>query len=163
MTDQRDLLYEPIIRATASNFNLDPELLIAQVLIESSGDPFAFRYEPGFWTQYLVNRAPVQRPEGPLLACSYGLLQILGQTARERGYTGALPDLFDPAVGIRWGCEQLQYLRSRLPPETNYDIRALLASYNGGLGGNTHPPYRNAAYADKVLALRDQRKGTVSV
>lgn len=159
-----ECLYESIIAATALNYQLDPDLLCAQVLVESSGDPFAFRYEPGFWSQYLISRTPSARPEGPLLACSYGLLQILGQTARERGYVGQLSDLFDPAIGVRWGCEHLVYLRQRLP--VDYDVRALLASYNGGLSGNQHPPYRNAAYADKVLALRDQRaaaKGTLSV
>lgn len=149
-----EFLYGAHVLAAAREFNLDPELLHAQILVESAGDPWAFRFEPDFWHHYLVPKgSALLGGSGPLLACSYGLLQPLLQVCRERGFQGHPEDLFDPTVNLFWGCTQLVYLRAKLP--VDYDIRALLASYNGGLEGNLHPPYRNAAYAERVLAQRD--------
>lgn len=146
------LALRPLIQQHALAIRWDPWLLEAQILVESSGDHWAFRPEPAFYTQYIKdNPAWTHRPEGPLAACSYGLLQILFATAVDRGFPGRPEDLFDIQTNLHWGGRHLAYLREHV-----LDPAGILAAYNGGLNGNTFLPYRSQAYADKVLAQRAQ-------
>jgi soluble lytic murein transglycosylase-like protein len=146
MTPYRDLIEE-----VAGQCRLPLDLLTAQVLVESSGDPNAFRYERDFYDRYLRHATGTPRwlPYGPLAACSYGLLQILLVVAYEDGFEGRPEDLFDPYTGLLWGARHMQTLVEWAGP-TNY-VQALCA-YNGGKGGNERPPYRSQVYADRVFA-----------
>jgi len=71
---------------------------------------------------------------------SWGLMQVMGQTAREKGASSLyLSTLCDPAVGLAVGC---RILRQKLEAAGGDATRALLA-WNGGA---------NRDYADEVLA-----------
>lgn len=140
--------YRRLIEVQAQNFGLDPDLLEAQVLMESGDSPTAFRWEPAFWATYLVDRPAAIW--GPLGACSYGLLQILGQVALERDFHGLPQDLFVPGTNLYLGAKHLAWLRRQV----DGDLHAALAAYNGGLEGNQRAPFRNQGYLGKVLACR---------
>ena len=156
--------YRPEITAAAKAYGLDPLLVEAIVLTESSGNTDAFRFEPNYYNRLLKPKKlyPGQNPRR--ISSSYGLLQIMYDVAMERGYPKALPPehLFVPEVGLEWGCKHLRYLmdwaaefNTPLVPVSEQDrIEAVLASYNGGRGGNrpTDRPKRNAPYVRKVLS-----------
>ncbi len=144
--------HHDLIGRTATRYGIDPELLEAQVIVESSGDPNALRYEPAFFRTYVKgNPAAKAAHFGPLAACSYGLLQILLETAVDIGFPGQPWNLFDPAVGLEWGAKYFE----RLLVWAGGDYTRALCAFNGGKGGNARPPFRNQAYADRVWAAKE--------
>ncbi len=121
--------YPALIGKIASTYQLDPDLLEAQVIVESSGDPTAFRYEPAFFKHYIVGNGLAKGLHfGPLAACSFGLLQILLETALEDGFEGRPEDLFQPQIGLDCGARRLRKLRDL----AGGNPHAMLAAYNGG-------------------------------
>lgn len=117
-----------LAQSTAVQFGLNPLLVCALVEQESSWIPRACRSESAFYLAYIV---PLKLPdpvEASNRAISYGLLQILGETARELGFTGAFPDLLDPAQGLFWGCKKFAKCAALHPDSV---INQLLC-YNGG-------------------------------
>lgn len=138
--------YRGEVEAIARSFGLDPDLLHAQVLVESSGKTHSYRFEPGFWNRYLKDKPEWDGANPERVSASYGLLQILYVTAKEIGY-GDIPEhLFAPVTGLHWGAMKLAKLRDA----AGGDIQAALAAFNGGAGGNTKRPFRNQFYVDKV-------------
>jgi hypothetical protein len=96
-----------LARAAAAAHELDPALVCAVVEQESAWDTHAIRYEPGFRTRYV---APLGLPPSEEVArsISWGLMQVMGQVAREHGFGGKfLSALCDPAVGLDIGCAVL--------------------------------------------------------
>lgn len=112
--------------------NLPVHLLTAQIMQESDGDPMAFRYEHAFFERYIHDKPDAKGfAYGPLAACSYGLLQIMLETALEIGYTDRPELLFLPRVGLTWGAKRMAILWNLVGsiPST---YRVALAAYNGG-------------------------------
>jgi hypothetical protein len=139
------------VTASAAKYALSPELLAAQVLVESSGDPFAFRYEPAFFKTYIRGNAKAKAARfGPLAACSYGPLQILLETACELGFEGYPEELFNPARGVDLGAKYMATLLAW----AKGDYTKAWCAYNGGKGAVASLPYPNQVYADKVLAMK---------
>jgi soluble lytic murein transglycosylase-like protein len=139
------------VAAAAAKYALDPALLSAQVLVESSGDPFAFRFEKQFFDTYVRDKSAAKAVRfGPLAACSYGPLQILLEVACELGFTGYPEELFNPAIGVDWGAK---YLASLLAWAKG-DYAQAFAAYNGGKVGNNKVPLRNQAYVDRVMGMK---------
>ena len=122
---------------------LDLALVCAVVEQESAWNPWAMRYEPAFFAKYvapLYTNNKVGATEAYARGISWGLMQVMGQTAREKGASSLyLSTLCDPAVGLAVGC---RILRQKLEAAGGDAARALLA-WNGGA---------NADYADEVLA-----------
>jgi len=104
---------------------------------------------------------------------SWGLMQIMGATARERGFAdnnyhynasnkGWLTELCDPQVNLEWGCRHLRWM---LDHAGSFNIRAstqwqnadLAAAWNGGARimefVNAKPTgrYKNQSYVDRVV------------
>jgi len=82
-------------------------LVCAVVEQESAWDAHAIRYEPGFRTRYV---APLGLPSTEEVArsISWGLMQVMGQVAREHGFTRKfLSALCEPAAGLDIGCAVL--------------------------------------------------------
>lgn len=124
--------YDDQIQRIAAELHLPFDLLQAQVLQESSGYADAFRWEPAYYRHYIVgNPNAVAIGYGPLAACSYGLLQILFETAVEQGFKGRPEELFDPLTGLRAGAQYLRALWDRLGGTDDVYPQAL-AAYNGG-------------------------------
>lgn len=127
-----------LAKQIAEKHGLQPALVCAVIEQESSWDPNAMRYEPAFRTRYV---APLGLPPTEEIArsISWGLMQVMGQVAREHGYSGKfLAGLCDPTAGISIGCQVLQ---SKLSAAAGVVDRALQL-WNGGA---------NPDYAQQVL------------
>ena len=152
--------YRAEVEIMADRHGLTPDLVQAVCLVESSGQTHAYRLEPAFWDRYLKGKQEWDGANPERVSASYGLMQVMFPTAVEHGMARTEPPeyLFVPLIGLDYGC---RVLAKRLE-WANGDLRAALASYNGGkLGNAPGGPLRNAAYADKVLAklatLQSQR------
>jgi soluble lytic murein transglycosylase-like protein len=103
------------------------------------------RYEPAFFTKYvapLYTNNKVSASEAYARGFSWGLMQVMGQVAREFGFEPVfLSALCDPEQGLAIGCK---VLRKKFDAMAGDTTRALLAWNGGG----------NANYAAQVLARR---------
>jgi soluble lytic murein transglycosylase-like protein len=140
-------LYRAEIVAAAAAHDLDPDLVEAIVLTESSGQTDAFRFEPGFYARYLQGRPAYAGANPRRISSSYGLMQVMAVVAAEHGLTGDPEQLFVPGVGLEYGCRHLRMLLDW----AHGDVAAACAAYNGGKGGNAPGgPLRNEGYVRKV-------------
>jgi len=138
-----------LARIRAAQYELDPALVCAVCEQESGWNPWASRFEPGFQSKYvhpLVARREIKSFGASLAteivqrSCSFGLMQIMGQVARELECTAAfLTELCNPEVGLEYGCIQLK----RKLEAANQNVQTALLRYNGG---------GDPAYPAKVLA-----------
>ena len=145
--------FAPLIIEASKQTGVSPVLLAAVIHQESAGNPFAIRYEPAFFKKYVEDRTrktmlgyvPTRcsfETEARLRAHSFGLMQMMGQVLRERGFKGEfLTEALDPKTNLKWGSELLQTL---LLKHENTEIALL--RWNGG---------GNKAYAKEVLAHID--------
>lgn len=128
-----------LARDAAARYGLDAALVCALIEQESSWDTHAMRYEPGFRALYV---APLRLAPSEEIArsISWGLMQVMGQVAREHEFGGKfLSALCDPATGIDVGC---RVLVSKLAAASR-DVTRGLQRWNGGA---------NPDYAAQVLA-----------
>jgi soluble lytic murein transglycosylase-like protein len=123
---------------------LPPEVLCAQAERESGWDPYAVRFEPAFLSRYvapLYTAGEISATEAYTRSMSWGLVQIMGQTAREFGFAGKfLAELSDPATGLEYGARKLAACLRR----AKGDMKVALLAFNGG---------DQEAYPSEVLAL----------
>lgn len=132
-----------LARRTAAAHALKPALVCAVIEQESAWNPWAVRYEPGFLSRYvapLYTAGKLSATETYTRSMSWGLMQVMGQVARENGFAKAsLAELCDPITGIEFGCKILAVRMAR----AKGDATAALLAWNGGA---------NANYAAEVLA-----------
>ena len=126
-----------LAHAAADAQSLWPELVCAIVEQESAWDRWALRYEPAFYARYvepqLTRGAIVGEGEARARAFSWGLMQVMGQVAREHGFSGAsLAALCDPAACLAVGC---RVLAAKLAAAEGNVARALQL-WNGGSNPN---------------------------
>lgn len=146
-------LLTALVGQAARAARLPANLLAAQVLHESDGDPWAFRYELVYFRRMLLGKTTKGTPYGPLAACSYGLLQILYETALEVGFSGEPHQLFDPQTNLTLGATIMRNLWD-WAGGLDEDYARALSAYNGGKGTAQHgPPYPNQAYVDAVYQI----------
>jgi soluble lytic murein transglycosylase-like protein len=149
-----------LARKTAAAHALDPALVCAVCEQESAWNPWAIRYEPLFFAKYvapLYTNNKISATEAYARGFSWGLMQVMGQVAREHGYTEPfLSTLCDPSDSLEIACKVLRkkfdaadvaqtipYARNG-SPQLDVTARALLL-WNGG---------SNPAYPAQVLARR---------
>lgn len=131
--------YAPNLIVSAKKYNLDPLLVAAIICQESSGDPSERRLENGFYRRYIRpmnGRLDHFVPENVAVgleevarSTSWGLMQIMGQTARMVGFKGdSLADLLYPSTNLDVGC---RYFRQLLNSQGESVPKALL-KWNGG-------------------------------
>lgn len=132
-----------LVGEAAGKYGLDPVLLAAQVMQESSGDPLATRFEPAF--HWFYGQA-LDDAERRWQATSWGLMQVMGATARGLGFPG--PPFTDPAdaVPVEWLDLGAHYL-SKMKRLAFGDMMKALAYYNAGPGRAE----AGAAYAAAVM------------
>ena len=124
--------------------SLWPELVCAVVEQESAWNPWALRYEPSFYARYvqpqITSGSLTSETEARARAFSWGLMQVMGQVAREHGFAASsLAALCEPAVGLDVGC---RVLAAKLAAAEGNVGRALLLWNGGG----------NRGYSAAVLA-----------
>jgi soluble lytic murein transglycosylase-like protein len=133
-----------LARAAAAAHDLDAALVCAVAEQESAWNTWAVRYEPGFLSRYvapLYTAGKIGATEAYTRAMSWGLMQVMGQVAREQGLpdTTPIPQLCDPATGLEYGC---RVLKAKLAA-ANGDAQRALLLWNGGA---------NKSYPAQVLA-----------
>ena len=132
-----------LARKAAQAEGLDEALVCAVVEQESGWNPWAMRYESLFFAKYvapLYTNNKLGATEAYARGISWGLMQVMGQTAREKGLTSTfLSCLCEPATGLAVGC---RVLRHKLESAGGDTTRGLLA-WNGGA---------NPDYPAEVLA-----------
>lgn len=168
--------YRHQVAQVAAAFSLDPALIEAVCLVESSGDPTAWNPEPRyryFWDvrqQRPFRRvtdaevaAKVPPVDFPALAgdrdqewwgqqASWGLMQVMGAVAREHGcrlpYLPAL--VRHERLALEYGARALRVCLAW----AGGDVAAALAAFNGGRTADNGPGVavkRNQVYVDKAL------------
>jgi len=132
-----------LARIRAAQYELDPALVCAVCEQESAWNPWVSRYEPQFeihkiYGPIVLREAREFIPQAKFFvnfvtevknrATSFGLMQVLGQVARERGFLGPIVELANPEVGLEYGCIQLK----RKLEKANQNVQTALLRYNGG-------------------------------
>jgi soluble lytic murein transglycosylase-like protein/peptide methionine sulfoxide reductase MsrA len=141
--------YKTLIDEAASDGGVDPDLVRAIVQKESGFVPNA------------------TRSEAHLSSTSYGLMQIVGTTARGLGYKEPLENLNDAKTNLKWG---IKYLKVCL--KESADLEGAIHQYNTGdhsrmtkdslytIDRSTKPPttrmakkgqFGNQPYVDSVM------------
>jgi len=133
-----------LTRNAAHAHSLSPELVCAVVEQESSWNPWAIRYEPAFYANYVAAQlsrgAIASETEARGRAFSWGLMQVMGQVAREHGFAdSSLASLCNPVIGLDVGC---RVLAAKLACAEG-NVSHALNLWNGGA---------NPAYSAAVLA-----------
>jgi soluble lytic murein transglycosylase-like protein len=134
-----------LARKAAASQSLDPALVCAVVEQESSWNPWAMRYEPAFFAKYvahLYTNNKITASEAYARGFSWGLMQVMGQVAREMGFDGTfLSATCDPELGLAIGCK---LLRKKLDAMDGDTTRGLLAWNMNG----------DASYPSRVMACQ---------
>ena len=143
-------------RVVALRHRLTPELVCAVVEQESSWRPWAIRYEPKFFDRYILPQVQASAKqkgglrdvtEARARAFSWGLMQVMGQTAREHGFKGPLPRLCEPITGLDVGCRVFAAkLAAAKRSGGVHTVKKALLLWNGGA---------RKEYADEVLERVD--------
>lgn len=152
-----------IADAMAVEYSLPSELVRAVIYQESRWQPQAIRVELTLMKKLLTTPwedlpghkpkvVPSRCTERVARATSWGLMQVLGETARWAcKFDGDwLSDLLQPEIGIRCGCIYLERCLSRAEGHDEDElIRDALLHYNGG---------GNEDYDDEVLSHISARR-----
>lgn len=145
------------IREAAEEHNVPVKLVAAIVQAESSGDSSAVRHEPNYkWhfspRIFAENFGITVETETQLQSMSWGLMQVMGGTARELGHKGPLTDLTNPDIGLKYGCLYVKKMAQKYSSKDD-----IIAAYNAGSVVKTKGGmYMNQLYVDKVSRyLRD--------
>ncbi len=149
----------PAFLAACYRLSLDPALCAAIVSVESGWNPWVCRFEPQFkWTwqveEYGGRLGITDTTERNLQKTSWGLMQIMGGTARELGYDGQLTALCLAEIGLDWG---LRYLAKKV--KMHNQLTDQIAAYNAGNAKReASGRYKNQGYIDKVLSAMAQQR-----
>jgi soluble lytic murein transglycosylase-like protein len=138
-----------IIETKANKYGLDPDLVEAEIQKESypMWNEKSKRFESGFFRTYIMPMKITDPVEREGRATSWGLMQVMGQVARELGYQGSFEGLFEPNTGIEYGCKKLSKCVKRYPD----DLDSAIAAYNAGSAvKNADGTFRNQSYVDGV-------------
>lgn len=141
-----------IIDKYTKQFNLNYSHVCGIVKTESNFDPFAYRYETNYSYLFKVSTFAqklniTENSEKILQKSSYGLMQIMGAVARERGFEGQLLQLVDPDINIYYGCKHLKWYSDNY----KYKDTDLISAYNQGKVRYRNSEYANQDYVNKVL------------
>jgi len=119
--------WDEMIQRTASQHQVDPDLVRAIVRVESNYNPYAVS------------------PKG-----AKGLMQLIPATAKRFGVL----NIFDPRANLDGGVRYLKYLMTLFRGDLKLSVAAYNAGENAIQGYNGVPPYRETQdYVRKVSAL----------
>ena len=153
-----------LIVSTARGAQVPPELVLGIIEAESGGGPHATRVH----ATYPYTMMQAKRPAGCSVdmermcqKTAWGLMQVIGATARELGFDGWLSELVSPETNIRLGIE---FLRRKMSQYFERDgIEGVAAAYNGG-APRRRPDgkFVNQSYVDKVMEAAKRFEAVVS-
>jgi len=147
--------YDDLIYKAAANHGLPQGIIAAICQTESAFNTYAIRYKPDFFTTYVApckfNPIPPCsfRTEKRARSMSWGLMQVMGQVARERGFAGPyLSALCEPEIGLDYGCRHIRHLADIYLFE--YGWYGVISAYNAGSPMITGGKFNNQGYVDNV-------------
>lgn len=150
-----------LIKMKAKEFGLDPLLVAAICMQESSGRTNVNRFEPGYRWLYKEETfaakfgCPIEDEKKGQMH-SYGLMQVMGAVFREYGFDGSFEKTYEPEINLHYGCKHLAKFFKKYGNEND-----AIASYNAG-SPRMDPAtrkYKNQAYVDGVLKLKASLDG----
>ena len=141
-----------------------PELVLGIIEAESGGDPHVTKIN----ATYPYTMMQAKRPAGCSVdmermcqKTAWGLMQVMGATARELGFDGWLSELVNPETNVRLGIE---FLGRKMSQYFERDgIEGVVAAYNGG-APRRRPDgkFTNQGYVDRVMEAAKRFEATVS-
>ncbi len=142
-------LIKSVIETNAYCYDIPIEIVCGIISQESSWRADATRYEPAFQKRYIDPKYPKFSEKWRRdMSTSWGLMQIMGITARELGFRGDPCELLNNPLGIKYGCKKLASLMRKYP-DSNKDV---IAAYNAGTARrDKNGQYINKNYVNKVL------------
>jgi len=143
-----------MIHEEARRHGLNPDVVYALCVVESGLDTWAVRIEPGWrwwlsplkWAKHV---AVTEKTERVCQQMSWGLMQIMGTVARERGMNQDIPALCDPTLGLYYGCKHLKWLLRRYG-----QLDKALSAYNTGRPNSK----TGRAYAERIMETLEELK-----
>lgn len=160
---------EAMIRLAAAERGLSPALVAAICAQESSLDPDAMRHEANYRWLWKVgeNAARLKitfRTEEQLQSFSYGIMQIMGSTARSCGFSEPLQKLSEPRKSLFYGCKYLFSLFERFdrdePKTAAKWSDVAVAAYNAGSPRRIGPKrFVNENYVRSVEKFYQEFRG----
>lgn len=145
--------FDHIIDEKSKRFDVDTALIKAIITVESGGNPWAARYEPGWKYLFKADQYAKQlrislHTEIALQSCSFGLMQTMGSVARELGFKEEIQKLCIPEYSIHYGTMKLRSLIDKYPEHMD-----VVASYNAGSPRkDVNGVYSNQTYVDLVFS-----------
>lgn len=147
---------QSIIDAKAEEFGIESSLVEAFCMTESTFNVRATRYEANFYKNYIqpmLAHNAIESKEAMGRATSWGLMQLMGQVARERGFDGEFEELFDPEIALEWSLKHLKHFIEKYEP----NLDDAIASYNAGSPRKGKDgKYVNQEYVSKVHKYQNQ-------
>lgn len=147
------LKWLPVVTQAVIGTPFTPQLVLAFIEQESGGNQWAVRHEDHYKWLYrpreLAQASAISYDtEVSLQKHSFGLMQLMGAAARERGFTRRyLTELCDPALNLKYSLRHLAWFARIWPTETDY-----IAAYNAGSPRkNDDDEYVNQRYVDAVI------------
>ena len=148
------LLLMELIVSSAMGIGIPPEVVLAIIEVESGGNPFATAF-----SQTAPANTTLKRPtlcsvnmEAVHQRTAWGLMQVMGSTARGVGFCGWLTELTDAEVNIGIGMRYLGQLKKRFFESRGLD--GVIAAYNKGAPRKSPDgKFVNQGYVDRVRAL----------
>ena len=166
-TSEEMIPYRAELIRAARKHNVPASLLAAFCQEESAFNPWAERTEPAYLTNKTVkasakkwalnhNGIPTAQTELGDRSKSMGLMQPMGEVAREQGFDSEyLSALFEPFNSIDQGAILLKKLLTRYGKDT----LSAISAYNQGSARRTHGTFENAQYVYRVnVAWRHYEK-----
>lgn len=152
--------YRKEIEHVADSLMLPPSLVAAVIQEESRFEPWAARVEPHYkrkavvqdvaraWSKRYRN-LPTYETELDDRSRSYGLMQVMGQLAREQGFSARyLSEMYLPRNTIMHGAMRLRVLLDRYRGDT----LSAISAYNQGNNRKRGETFTNARYVYRVCA-----------
>jgi membrane-bound lytic murein transglycosylase MltF len=149
----------PDFRSLCARFGVDWRVIAAIATVESTWDPHVVRFEPNYIyvlkvPEFAKLHRQSQATELALQRMSWGLMQIMGGTARHLGFVDNLTKLLDPMTNLEWGVRYFATLKARYPDAVDDQV----AAYNAGRAKRDALTGRhiNAHYVEKVFHALEQ-------
>lgn len=144
-----------LVHTFARKYQVNPHLIGGIIYVESGGNPNAIRFEPKVYEKIkgleqlsgFAPKLPSKETERVLRASGLGLMQVMGETARAKGFRGEyLTDLLEPELNLEIGVSLFAELLHK-----HEDPKIALFKYNAGANAAYPGPKAND-YPSRVLA-----------
>ena len=151
-----------LIVALATQAGLPPEMVLAIIEAESGGNPYATAFNPNAAVKMQLKRPAIcsEGTDGVHQRTAWGVMQVMGLTARGLGFEGWLPELVEPEINIRLGVAYLAELKKRFFAAHGLD--GVIAAYRKGSPRKTSEgKFLSQGYVDRIKQLMPKYKSVV--